>query len=265
MSKILLTGAAGGVGQVMRKTLNGWRETLRVSDIADLGEAGEGEEVVQCDLSNMAAVMDLVEGVDEIIHLGGISIEAGFDDILNANIVGVYNIYEAARQKGVKRVLFASSNHAIGFHDRENRLDADSAMRPDSIYGVSKCYGEMMARYYYDKFKIESACVRIGSTFAKPIDRRMMDTWFSYDDLTSMIKRIFEVDRLGYAVIYGMSDNRCTWWDNSKVSYIGWEPKDSSKVFADEPYIRDEVVDPFEERIQYQGGRFATAGHFEYD
>ena len=263
MSKILLTGAAGGLGKELRTRLNNFRDTIRLSDISDLGQAQDNEEIVYCDLSDFDSVLGLLEGVDEIIHLGGVSIEDTFANILNANLIGTYNIYEAARQQGIKRILFASTNHTIGFHNRETLLDASSELRPDSIYGVSKGYGELMARYYYDKFNIESACVRIGSSFAKPLDRRMMDTWLSFEDLTSLVKRIFEVDRLGYAIIYGVSNNRCVWWDNKKVSYLGWHPKDSSEIFADEPYIRDEVVDPNEARTQYQGGRFAAAGHFE--
>ena len=208
MSKILLTGAAGGLGKELRKRLNNFRDTKRLSDISDLGQAQANEEIVYCDLSDFDSVLALLDGVDEIIHLGGVSIEDTFANILSANLIGTYNIYEAARQKGITRILFASTNHTIGFHDRETLLDASSELRPDSIYGVSKGYGELMARYYYDKFNIESACVRIGSSFEKPLDRRMMDTWLSFEDLTSLVKRIFEVDRLGYAIIYGVANNR---------------------------------------------------------
>ncbi len=263
MSRILLTGAAGGLGQVLRKSLSGWKYTLRVSDIAPLGEAAEGEEVVQCDLSDLSAVLDLMDGVDEVIHLGGVSVEDTFENILNANLRGTYNIYEAARQKGVKRILFASSNHTIGFHDRETRLDANSPLRPDCLYGVSKGFGELLARYYYDKFKIESACIRIGSSFPEPKNRRMLATWLSYDDLTALVKRIFEVDRLGYAIVYGVSDNAEKWWDNHLTAYIGWAPKDSADQFRDAEHIINEVADPFDPATQFQGGPFAAKGHFE--
>ncbi len=263
MSRILLTGAAGGLGQILRKNLNGFRGTLRVSDISNLGEAADKEEVVQCDLSDFDSVLDLVDGVDEIVHLGGISVEDTFENILNANLRGTYHIYEAARKKGVKRVLFASSNHVIGFHDRETRLDSNSPMRPDCIYGVSKGFGELLARYYYDKFKIETACIRIGSSFPKPKNRRMLATWLSYDDLTSLTKCVFDTDRLGFAIIYGVSNNPEQWWDNHLTTYVGWSPKDSSSQFANEKELLDEKVDPFDPATQFQGGPFAAFGHFE--
>ena len=135
LSRILLTGGAGGLGQILRKKLNGWKDVIRVSDIAELGVAAPGEELIQCDLSDFDGVLSLVDGVEEIIHLGGVSVEDTFENILNANVRGTYNIYEAARRIGVKRVLFASSKHIIGFHDRGTRLDANSTLRPDSLYG----------------------------------------------------------------------------------------------------------------------------------
>lgn len=263
MTRILLTGAAGMLGKVLRENLRGWQDSLRVSDIADLGEARPGEEIVQCDLSDLSAVIDLVAGCDMIIHLGGQSTENTFDRILDANIRGTYNIYEAARKAGVSRILFASSNHVIGFHERETLLDAEAPMRPDSLYGVSKGFGELLTRYYFDKFGIETACVRIGSSFPKPQNRRMLATWLSFDDLTALVKAIHDADRIGHAVVYGVSDNREKWWDNHLSAYIGWAPKDTSEVFEHEAMFRDEVTDPNDPAIRYQGGGFAAAGHFE--
>ncbi|MEH6633077.1 MAG: NAD(P)-dependent oxidoreductase [Halopseudomonas aestusnigri] len=263
MTKILLTGAAGMLGKVLREQLNGWKTTLRVSDIADLGPARENEEVALCDLADMDAVQKLVEGCDGIIHLGGVSTENTFENILNANIRGTYNIYEAARKAGVPRILFASSNHTIGFHERETRLDANAPMRPDSLYGVSKCFGESLSRYYYDKFAIETACVRIGSSFPKPLNRRMLATWLSFDDLTALVKQIFEADRLGHAIVYGVSANKEQWWDNHLTTYIGWSPKDSSEQFENDEEFTSEVVDRNDPAVRYQGGGFAAAGHFE--
>jgi uronate dehydrogenase len=160
MKRLLITGAAGNLGKILRDGLKDYAEILRLSDISDMGEAGPGEEVVKCDLSDRAAVHELVRDCDGIVHLGGISVEAAFDDILQANFLGTYNIYEAARKHGVKRVMFASSNHTIGFHKRTELLDDKSTHRPDSIYGVSKCYGEALASYYYDKFDVETVSVR---------------------------------------------------------------------------------------------------------
>ena len=161
MQRLLITGAAGALGKLLRKELAGYAPVIRLSDIADLGSAGAGEETMPCDLADAEAVRKLVDGCNYIVHLGGVSVEDTFEKILQSNIRGTYNIFEAARKTGKPRILFASSNHAIGFHTRETRLDATSAQRPDSIYGVSKCFGEAMASYYYDKFCIESVCVRI--------------------------------------------------------------------------------------------------------
>lgn len=265
MSRILLTGAGGNLGKILRKSLAGQYDTLRLSDLNEMVSAGPGEEVVQCDLGDAEAVMRLVEGCDAIIHLGGMSVENTFEVILNANIRGIYNIYEAARQHGVKRVFFASSNHTIGFHTRETRLDASSEMRPDSMYGVSKGFGELLARYYFDKFGIETACARIGSSFEKPLNKRMMATWLSFADLTELVKRVVSSDRVGFSVVYAASANKECWWDNSMTGHLGWQPMDSSEQFANNPEIASEVNDPNDPAVKYQGGGFAAAGHFEDD
>ncbi len=263
MNRILITGAAGGLGRLLRQHLAGYAPILRLSDIADLGEAGPGEEVVPCDLADADAVLKLVEGCEYIIHLGGKSIEGAFEEILQSNIRGAYNIFEAARKNGKPRILFASSNHAIGFHKREERLDGGSLQRPDSFYGVSKCFGEALASYYYDKFGIENVCVRIGSCFPEPVDRRMMATWLSAADFVRLIKRVAEAPRIGHTMVYGASNNLEQWWDNSHAAFLGWRPQDSSEQFRDKIEAGAPPENPEETAIIYQGGRFAAAGHFE--
>lgn len=263
VSRILLTGAAGGLGTLLRDRLKGWREIIRLSDINQIDIATNGEEVIECDLGDFDAVMTLVKDCDEIIHLGGQSLENTFENILNANIRGTYNIYEAARQHGVKRILFASSNHTIGYHTIDTTLDAKSEFRPDSIYGVSKVYGEMLARYYFDQFGIETAAIRIGSCFPKPINKRMLSTWLSYNDFTDLVKQIFTVEDLGYSIVYGVSDNPTSWWDNHLSVHIGWQAKDSSQFYKDDPDITKQIDDPNDPAVIFQGGAFAAAGHFE--
>ena len=259
MKRLLITGAAGGLGTMMRRRLKGLAETLRLSDIADLGEAAPHEELVTCDLADLEAVKDLVEGCDGIVHFGGISVEDSWDKILPANIAGTYNIYEAARLKGVPRIFFASSNHAIGFYKRETRIDATDPVRPDSLYGVSKCFGEAIGRYYWDKYGIETAAVRIGSCFPEPKDHRMLATWLSEDDMTALIGRIFTAPRLGYVTVFGASDNEEQWWDNRCAGFLGWRPKDSSEQFRakiDRTCKKPERDDPVN---RYHGGAFALA------
>jgi len=263
MQRLLITGAAGGLGQMLRDSLAGYAQTLRLSDVADLGEARPGEEVVPCDLADAAAVMKLVEGCDYIVHLGGKSIEGPFEEILQSNIRGTYNVFEAARKLGKPRILFASSNHAIGFHTRETLLDGASLQRPDSLYGVSKCFGESVASYYYDKFGVENVCVRIGSCFPEPKDRRMMATWLSPADFVRMIKAVYEAPRIAHTIIYGASKNREQWWDNSHAAFIGWVPEDSSEQFREKIEAAHPRQDPEDIKVRYQGGGFTAAGHFE--
>ncbi len=260
LKRLLLTGAAGTLGRALRPRLGELAAKRRLSDIVDVDEPAPDEESVQCDLADLGAVQAMVAGCDGIIHLGGVSVEDRFSNILNSNIIGCYNLFEAARKAGVQRIVFASSNHAIGFHERTTTLDADAVTRPDSLYGVSKVYGEALARLYYDKFAIQTAIVRIGSCLPKPRDHRMLSTWLSEGDFFRLIKRAFSVPHLGCPIIYGASDNRDVWWDNQKVAYLGWEPQDSSEVFRPEHAEPGPSTDV---AARYQGGAFAAAGHFE--
>jgi uronate dehydrogenase len=259
LKRILLTGAAGGLGKVLRPRLAGLAHILRVSDIVPLGEAGTHEECVQCDLGDASAMSALVRGCDAVIHLGGVSVEGPYAPILNANILGVHNLYEAARVHGVKRIFFASSNHAIGFHKQSIGLDGNSALRPDGNYGVSKAYGEMTAQFYWDRYGIETVSARIGSSFPKPIDRRMMCTWLSYDDLFSLLQCTLSAPQVGHTVVYGASANKNTWWNNDHAAHLGWKPKDTSEIFRAEIETLPPVAanDPVS---VYQGGKFTAMG-----
>lgn len=266
MKKLLITGANGGLGTVCRERLGGMAETIRVSARKGLAEPGPNEEIVYCDLSDKPAVESLVEGCDGIVHMGGQSTEAPWDVIRSANIDGMFNLYEAARKSSVTpRIIFASSNHAIGFHKQTDQLDATAPTRPDGLYGLSKVFGEGLARLYFDKFGIETASIRIGSSFPEPKNHRMLSTWLSYDDLISLIGCIFRVPRLGCPIIYGASANDATWWDNQQVAYLGWRPKDNSEQFraridaAQSPPPIDDV------NAVYQGGAFCGDGIHEAD
>ncbi|WP_339494240.1 NAD-dependent epimerase/dehydratase family protein [Pseudomonas sp. RA_105y_Pfl2_P56] len=261
-NRLLLTGAAGGLGKVLRERLRPYAHVLRLSDIADLPPAADDhEEVVLCDLADKQAVHQLVEGVDAILHFGGVSVERSFEEILGANICGVYHIYEAARRHGVKRVIFASSNHVIGFYQQDERLDAASARRPDGYYGLSKSYGEDMASFYFDRYGIETVSIRIGSSFPEPQNRRMMHTWLSFDDLTQLLEHSLYTPNVGHTVVYGMSDNKDVWWDNHLASHLGFEARDSSEVFRDKVEAQPMPAADDPARI-YQGGAFVAAGPF---
>jgi uronate dehydrogenase len=263
LRRLLVTGAAGRLGRILREGLTGYAGTLRLSDSASLGPAAEGEEVVQCDLADRSAVAELVSECDGIVHLGAISTEAAFDDLLHSNMLGTYNIFEGARIAGIRRLLFASSNHVVGFHTRTTRLDELSPYRPDTLYGVSKCFGEALARYYHDKFGIETVCVRIGSCVPVPQDLRMLSTWLSPRDFVALVKAIFDAPITGYLIVYGVSANRQTWWSNDHATFLGWQPQDSSESFRQELEARFPAEDPNARETIYQGGRFATAAPFD--
>ena len=257
--RILLTGAAGGLGTALRERLKANCAVLRLSDKNAFGAAQPGEEIVLADLASAAEVDTMVAGCDAIVHLGGISVEAPFEAILQANILGAYHLYEAARKHGVKRVVFASSNHVTGFYKQSETITADHPARPDSYYGVSKAFGEDFSRFYFDRYGIETACVRIGSSFPEPRDRRMLATWLSFDDLHRLITACLSTPVLGHSIVFGMSDNAVTWWDNSRARHIGYVPQDSSDVFRDAVYARTNAPDLNDPVAIYQGGGFVVA------
>ena len=260
--RLLLTGAAGGLGVALRQRLKANCDVLRLSDRVSVGDAGPSEEVVLADLADAEAVSNMVRGVDAIVHLGGISVEGPFAPILQANIIGVYNLYEAARLHGVKRVVFASSNHVTGFYRQSETITADRPARPDGLYGVSKAFGEDLSRFYFDRYGIETACVRIGSSFPEPKDRRMLATWLSFDDLHRLITACLSTPVLGHTILFGMSDNAVTWWDNSQANHVGFKAQDSSDVFRDAVYARTSAPDLSDPAVQFQGGGFVKAGPF---
>src|SRR3954469_24584409 len=202
IERLLLTGAAGALGRVLRESLKADCRVMRLSDKAAMEPAREGEEVVTCDLADKKAVDELVRGCDAIVHLGSVSVERPFEEVLDANIRGIFHVYEGARRHGCKRVVFASSNHVIGFHKQGEMLDATSPRRPDGYYGLSKSYGEDLSRFYFDRYGIETACLRIGSSCPEPKDRRMLITWLSYGDLGRLVRACLAAPRLGHTILY---------------------------------------------------------------
>jgi uronate dehydrogenase len=259
---ILMTGAAGGLGQVMRPRLKANCEVLRLSDVSPMAPAQAGEEVVQADLADAEAVKALVAGCQAIVHFGGISTEQAWGPILQANIIGLYNLYEAARIHGVKRVVFASSNHVMGFYRQSEVVDALSPAKPDGLYGVSKAFGEDLSRMYFERFGIETACVRIGACLPEPKDRRMLASWISHGDMHRLITACLSTQVLGHSIIYGTSDNSVSWYDNRLARHIGYRPQDSSDAFRDAVLARTAEPDLSDPVMLFQGGAFVKAGHF---
>jgi uronate dehydrogenase len=258
--RLLLTGAGGGLGLMLRERIKPWADVIRLTDVKEIAPAGPAEEVVQCDLGDRQGVLDLLEGVDAVLHFGGVSVEDAFEAIMNANILGLHHLYEGVHKRGIRRVIYASSSHVVGYYPTTRVIDASAPLRPDGMYGVSKCFGEALSRYYYDRFGVETVCLRIGSSFDAPRNARMMTTFLAYDDLVELIRCALFTPRVGHTISYGVSDNPVRWWDNREAAHLGFQPKRSSREFADR-FPASGAWPPADDiAATYQGGPFLLAG-----
>ncbi|MFF1697430.1 NAD-dependent epimerase/dehydratase family protein [Streptomyces sp. NPDC058257] len=256
---ILLTGAAGGLGTLMRGLLPAYGYRLRLLDVLPI----DGEpDAITADLADKKALREAVRGVDAVIHLAGISLEASFDKILRANIEGTYNLYEAAREEGVRRVVFASSNHALGFTPRpvgdDPLIAVDAPRRPDTFYGLSKSFGEDLAQFYWDKHGVETVSVRIGSCFLEPSSVRMLSVWMSPGDGARLFDAALTAPAVGHTVVYGSSANTRLWWDLSSARALGYEPQDDSEQYARKLVAEQGELDPANPDHANLGGHFCT-------
>jgi uronate dehydrogenase len=257
LPRILLTGACGGVGTRLRPLLASVYGPVRLSDLVEpAGPLAPGETFVRADLSDPAQVREAVRGIDAIVHLGGFSVEGPWDTILQANIVGTYTLYEAAREAGVRRVVFASSNHAVGFYRRDQTIDHDVAPRPDTRYGASKAFGEAIGALYADKHGIGVFNIRIGNVGDAPIDRRRLAIWLSPADLLQLVRIGIEHPEVRYEIVYGASDNARAWWDNRRAHALGYRPSGRSEDFAAQVLAVAEPADPIGDA--FQGGAYCT-------
>lgn len=228
MKTILVTGGMGAAGRRLRKSFRG-KYALRVSDIVEPDELGPDEDYVRADLADMDAVARAVEGVDGIVHFGGFSVENSFEVILNSNIVGTYNVFEAARRAGVQRIVFPSSNQVVGFYSRDRRLTTASQIRPSSRYGVSKAFGEALAALYADKYGLRILIMRIGRTAPLPENLRGLSVWLSPDDLAQLVEIGLEHPDIHCDIVYGVSGNERGWYDNTRAFELGFRPKDNAE------------------------------------
>jgi uronate dehydrogenase len=262
--RLLLTGAAGTVGRMLRPRMKCYCETLRVSDVAAMDPAGDGEEVIVAPLEDEAAMYELLHDVDAVLHFGAVSIEKPFSTVLPANIVGVYNLYEAARRRGTKRIVFASSNHVTGFYGQDETIKAHVMPRPDTYYGLSKAFGENLAQFYFDRHGLETVSIRIGSCLPEPQDRRHLSSWISHDDMERLLVAALTAPIVGHSIVYGCSDNRTTWWDNSQARNVGYRPQDTSEPWRAAIEAKQGPVDPTRPEVRYQGGGFVVQGPFDF-
>jgi len=258
MQKVLVTGAAGDVGTRLRKLMRGLYPSIRWSDIRMPADLAADDEFIAADLADHTQVEKIVANVDGIVHLGGYSTNGPWPAIHSANIVGCYNVFEAAYRAGVNRIVFASSNHAVGFYPREQKIGVDVPVRPDSHYGVSKAFGEALGALYAEKHGLRVTCLRIGNVGDAPIDKRRLSIWLEPRDLLQLIRIGLEHPDIRFEIFYGMSDNEDAWWDNANAMRFGYRPQHRARDFVAQAMAAQAKLpsDPIGDR--YQGGTYCS-------
>jgi uronate dehydrogenase len=256
---VLLTGAAGRIGTVLRGTLpeRGW--AVRSLDVAPIDDARPGEETVVADVTDLAAMVAAAEGASAVVHMGGVSGESTWAAVSHANIEGSYCVLEAARRAGVPRVVLASSNHATGFTPRPASgllREDDGLPRPDTYYGVSKVAMEALGSLYADRYGLDVVCLRIGSALPEPMATRHLSTWLSPRDQVGLVDAALRAPSPGFAVVWGVSANTRNWWDLTAARALGYDPQDDAEPFAEamvEVYGEPDPADPVHARV---GGEY---------
>ncbi|MEL6884564.1 MAG: NAD(P)-dependent oxidoreductase [Pseudomonadota bacterium] len=257
MKKLVLTGAAGKLGSYLRGPLAGLCDELVSTDIAEgVDNLRENETYVQADLADMAQIKPLLEGADMVVHFGAIVDEVPFEEMLGPNFVGAYNIWEAAHHHGLRRVVYASSIHAVGMYPKNECIGIDVPHRPDTFYGLAKCFAEDLGRMYWEKRGLESVCLRILSC-AQVTNPRAVGSWLSYDDMVLLVRRAIDTPITGFSIVYGVSDNDRAPVDNSQARHLGYRPRDNAEQFAEEIYAASEPLDPQDPSHFCHGGPFA--------
>lgn len=256
MHRVLITGAAGKLGTILRQGLRKRFDMLRLLDIAPLGAGEPGEELVTADVRDASAVTEAMADVDATVHLAGIPHEDTFEHILQTNMIGAYHVFEAARRQECGRIVLASSLHVTGFYDARERIGPNVPLRPDSFYGLSKAFAENLGRLYADKHALEVVCLRIGSLAQQPTTPRHLSTWLSPRDAVELFYCALTASDVGFTVAYGASANRRGWWDLDSAKRLGYQPADDAERWASEIDIT--AADPTESGNGPQGGSYAS-------
>ena len=257
LGKIVLTGAAGRLGSYLREPMTKMAAELVSTDIADtIGKLYPGETYASADLAIFEDMMRVFEGADMVVHMGAYADEGPFEKLLGPNFIGAYNVWEAAYQQGLKRVIYGSSIHAVGMYPKNQRIDTEVRHRPDTFYGLAKCFAEDLGSMYWDKRGLESVHMRILSC-AQVNNARALGSWLSYDDLIQLVQRSVETPVTGFSVVYGVSDNDRNPVDNHKASFLGYRPKDNAEQFAEHVLKDEPPMDPQNPSHMLHGGPFA--------
>lgn len=230
--KVLLTGGSGAIGTVLRAGLPSHGHTLRSLDIVEPREVLAGEEIVVGDVTDPAVATAAVLGVDAVVHFAGIPHEAPLLDSLSSHVVSTGTLLEASRAAGVRRFVYAGSNHAVGFTPRVEGLPADAPHRPDTFYGVAKVAAEGLCSLYADRHGLDCVSLRIGSFQDRPKTRRHLSTWLSPADAVRLVHAAVSAPVGGFRTVWGVSANTRGWWDLSAGRALGYEPRDDAEAWA---------------------------------
>ena len=256
-----LTGGAGQVGRALRKVLTPDLAHVRIIDIVEPTELAANESWHNVDIANLDALTEACAGLDGIVHLAGYANERPISDIVQVNVLGSYNVYEAARRAGVGRVVLGSSNHAMGFYPRTATVGSYAEMRPDSLYGLSKCWAELVAGLYFDKSGIRSLVVRIGNAQPQPTSPRSLLIWISPRDLAQLVQIGLIHPDIDCNTVYGVSAGEGKWWDNSEATRLGYRPADRIVDHAPpEAFVEPPVPMPHISNF-FQGGSMTARDH----
>ncbi len=236
---LLITGASGAVGSVLRQSLRRPGRHMKLLDIENQPPLGvdEDAQLLTGSFLDPEVLASAVHGVDAVIHLGGLS-SAGYQwpDYLAINIDGTHAVLEAARLAGVSRFIYASSNHAVGYARASDFGTVPDYLfpRPDTFYGVSKAACEALCSLYHDRHGMDAICLRIGSYRSHPSDRRALATWLSPGDCTRLVEAALTVEHPGFRVVWGISANTRRVVSLEEGRAIGYVPKDDAEVYASE-------------------------------
>lgn len=257
LKKLVLTGAAGRLGSYLREPMTRLADELVSTDIVeDIGKLYDGETYIKADLASFDDMTRAIEGADMVVHMGAFVDEGPFEQLLGPNFVGSYNVWEAAYRTGAKRVIYGSSIHAVGMYPKNEFIGTDVPHRPDTFYGLAKCFSEDLGRMYFEKRGLESVHMRILSC-AQVTNARALGSWLSYDDLIQLVTRCIDTPVTGFSVIYGVSNNDRTPVDNAKASYVGYRPKDNAEQFAEKILAEEPEMDHRDPSHMCHGGPFA--------
>jgi len=258
MKKLVLTGAAGRLGSYLREPLSRMCDELVSTDIVDdIGKLYPGETYMKGDLASLDDMLKVLEGADMVVHMGAYADEGPFEKLLGPNFIGAYNIWEAAYRQGLRRVVYGSSIHAVGMHPKTDFIGVDAPHRPDTFYGLAKCFAEDLGSMYWDKRGLESVHMRILSC-AQVNNARALGSWLSYDDLIQLVQRSIDTPVTGFSVVYGVSNNDRVPVDNAKASFLGYRPKDNAEQFAEQVLADTPPMDNQDPGNMCHGGPFAS-------